>query len=58
MRLLLLLGALIVALPVGVVIVWSILADASMLVGAGGGWMLLLYLVVPALIGISWLLSD
>jgi len=30
----------------------------SMLVGAGGGWMLLLYLVVPALIGNSWLLSD
>ncbi len=58
MRLLLLLGALIVALPVGVLIVWSILADASMLVGAGGWWMLLLYLVVPALIGISWLLSD
>jgi len=29
----------------------------SMLVGAGGG-MLLLYLVVPALIGNSWLLSD
>jgi len=57
-RLLLLLGALIVALPVGALIVWSILADASMLVGAGGWWMLLAYLVVPTLIGISWLLSD
>ncbi len=55
MRLLLLLGALLVAVPVGALVVWSILADASMLVDAGGWWMLGVYLVVPTLIGLyAW----
>jgi len=58
MRLVLLLGGLLIALPIGAAVVWSILADASMLVGAGGWWMLGVYLVVPALIGLSVLLSD
>jgi len=58
MRLVLILGGLLIALPVGAAVVWSILADASMLVGAGGWWMLGVYLVVPALIGLSVLLSD
>jgi len=58
MRLVLILGGLLIALPVGAAVVWSILADASMLVGAGGWWMLGVYLVVPALIGLFALLSD
>jgi len=58
MRLVLILGGLLIAVPIGAFVAWSILADASMLVGAGGWWMLGVYLVVPALIGISVFLSD
>jgi hypothetical protein len=51
-RLVLIAGALLVALPIGLVVVGSVLADAAMLVDAGGWWMLLLYLVTPSCIGV------
>jgi hypothetical protein len=40
----------VVALAVGAFVVSSILADAAMLVEAGGWWMLGLYGVVPSLV--------
>jgi hypothetical protein len=46
------LAGLLVVLAIGAVVVWSILGDADMLLDAGGWWMLLLFLVVPALIGL------
>jgi len=52
MRLLLLLGGLLIALPVGALVVWSILADASMLTDAMGVWGLALFFVTPALVGL------
>ncbi len=50
--------ALPLVLLVGAIIVQSILADAAMLVGAGGWWMLGVYLVVPTLVGFHWLLEG
>jgi hypothetical protein len=50
-----LLGGLIglaVALVIGAVVVSSVLADARMLVDAGGWYMLGLYLVVPSLVAL------
>jgi hypothetical protein len=46
---------LIVVLAIGAAVVASVVADADMLVDAGGWWMLLLFLVVPALVGLhAW----
>jgi hypothetical protein len=58
MRVLLFLGGLLVALPIGAFVVWSVLADASMLVEAGGWWMLLLYLIVPVCVALYALFGD
>ena len=52
------LGGLLVALPIGLFVASSVLADAANLVNAGGWWMLLLYLVVPVAIGLYALLGD
>lgn len=43
-------------IPIAVLVVYSIFTDAAMLTAAGGWWMLLVFLVVPALVGInaSW----
>jgi hypothetical protein len=57
-RILLTLGGLLVALPIALVVVWSVLGDAANLVNAGGWWMLLVYLVVPACIGLYALFGD
>ena len=54
-RLALVAGALLIALPIGFLVTGSVLADAAMLVNAGGWWMLALYLVTPAAIGLYWL---
>ena len=54
-RLLETLLGLVVALIVGIYVVSSILADAAMLVTAGGWWMLGLYAVVPSLVALhAW----
>lgn len=45
--------ALPLVLLVGVYVVASVVSDAAMLVDVGGWWMLSLYLVVPALVGID-----
>jgi hypothetical protein len=44
---------LVVVVAIGVAVVASIVADAEGLGGAGGWWMLLLFLVVPVLVGLS-----
>jgi hypothetical protein len=44
-----------VVLLVGLYVAASVVSDAAMLVDAGVWWMLSLYLVVPALVGIhAW----
>jgi hypothetical protein len=50
MRLAAILGALFIALPIGLFVVTAILADAVMLFQSGGWVLLLVYLALPILI--------
>lgn len=58
MWILLLIAVLVLVVPVGVLVAWSILADAEMLVDAGRWWALGAFLVVPVAVALHAIFAD